>query len=663
MEEFDIKRFLKTALAKKAYVISIVVVSMIIGIIYTFFLLVPKYKATTKMVLTQVEGTTTTTTTESITSSDITLNKNLVSVYGEILKSKKVVSKVIENLGLEFSVAELQEMISISSGTNAEVLDVSVTSKDPIVSTNITNELADVFVDEVSEMYKINNVNILDKAEIPNGPCNVNHIKDLAIFTVLGIFLAAGFVLLLYMVDTTIKMEEDIEAYTGLTILTSIPLCETNLVKKGDKVKPTASRTKMSEANKRKAAELVAFEDPKSTISETFRTLRANLAFTQTNKKMKNILLTSSEMSEGKSFVSANVAVTFAKADKKVIIVDADMRKGRQHNIFKVVNTQGLSNCLSALDDAESMDLENLARYIKTTKVPNLHIMTSGDRPPNPAELISSSRMTDLLKLLNKVYDIVIIDGTPSMIVSDSIILSKFVDTTIVVAACRSTKIESLQKVKKSIENVGGKIAGVILNKVPMSEKAYNNRYYYSDAAKEENVERSKEDIKTVKEVLSTAVTFDEPNRFEQQAKVEEPTKITKTSYEDMSEDERNKLIGDYYLADNKLLQYKMENLSNEISSIKTLFLQAMVNNPKQLTESASTEDIAELKKEIKELRQIVESNKPGLVTEDIKKEFAEIRNMSEILLESQNSNKEKIDKFIEEYKTKKSKTKKDSAE
>ena len=662
MEEFDIKRFLKTALAKKAYVISIVVISIIIGIIYTFFLLVPKYKATTKMVLTQVEGTTTQTT-ESITSSDITLNKNLVSVYGEILKSKKVVSKVIENLGLEFTVAELQEMISISSGTNAEVLDVSVTSKDPIISTNITNELADVFVDEVSEMYKINNVNILDKAEIPNGPCNVNHIKDLAIFTVLGIFLAAGFVLLLYMVDTTIKMEEDVEAYTGLTILTSIPLCENTLVKKGEKIKPGTSRTKMSEANKRRTAELVAFEDPKSTISETFRTLRANLAFTQTNKKMKNILLTSSEMSEGKSFVSANVAVTFAKADKKVIIVDADMRKGRQHNIFKVVNTQGLSNCLSALDDSDSMNLENLARYIKTTKVPNLHIMTSGDRPPNPAELISSSRMTDLLKLLNKVYDVVIIDGTPSMIVSDSIILSKFVDTTIVVAACRSTKIESLQKVKKSIENVGGKIAGVILNKVPMSEKAYNNRYYYSDAAKEENVERSKEDIKTVKDILSTAVTVNEPTRFDAQEKVEEPTKITKTSFEDMSEDERNKLIGDYYLADNKLLQYKMENLSNEISSIKTLFLQAMVNNPKQLAESASTEDIAELKKEIKELRKIVESNKTGLVTEDIKKEFAEIKNMSEILLESQNSNKEKIDKFIEEYKIKKTKTKKESAE
>ena len=662
MEEFDIKRFLKTALAKKAYVISIVVISMIIGIIYTFFLLVPKYKATTKMVLTQVEGTTTQTT-ESITSSDITLNKNLVSVYGEILKSKKVVSKVIENLGLEFTVAELQEMISISSGTNAEVLDVSVTSKDPIISTNITNELADVFVDEVSEMYKINNVNILDKAEIPNGPCNVNHIKDLAIFTVLGIFLAAGFVLLLYMVDTTIKMEEDVEAYTGLTILTSIPLCENTLVKKGEKIKPGTSRTKMSDANKRRTAELVAFEDPKSTISETFRTLRANLAFTQTNKKMKNILLTSSEMSEGKSFVSANVAVTFAKADKKVIIVDADMRKGRQHNIFKVVNTQGLSNCLSALDDSDSMNLENLARYIKTTKVPNLHIMTSGDRPPNPAELISSSRMTDLLKLLNKVYDVVIIDGTPSMIVSDSIILSKFVDTTIVVAACRSTKIESLQKVKKSIENVGGKIAGVILNKVPMSEKAYNNRYYYSDAAKEENVERSKEDIKTVKDILSTAVTVNEPTRFDAQEKVEEPTKITKTSFEDMSEDKRNKLIGDYYLADNKLLQYKMENLSNEISSIKTLFLQAMVNNPKQLAESASTEDIAELKKEIKELRKIVESNKTGLVTEDIKKEFAEIKNMSEILLESQNSNKEKIDKFIEEYKIKKTKTKKESAE
>ena len=120
---------------------------------------------------------------------------------------------------------------------------------------------------------------------------------------------------------------------------------------------------------------------------------------------------------------------------------------------------------------------------------------------------------------------------------------------------------------------------------------------------------------------------------------------------------------GTFYLDCGEYTFDIIQNLSNEISSIKTLFLQAMVNNPKQLAESASTEDIAELKKEIKELRKIVESNKTGLVTEDIKKEFAEIKNMSEILLESQNSNKEKIDKFIEEYKTKKTKTKKESAE
>ena len=228
--------------------------------------------------------------------------------------------------------------------------------------------------------------------------------------------------------------------------------------------------------------ELIAQRDPKSPVSEVFRTLRTNIQFMSTNKKLKTLLITSTFPSEGKSWVASNLAVTFAQAGNKVILIDADMRKGRQYTIFGVSPRPGLSNYLSGID-AENPDEIDLSKYIQKTEVENLLIMTAGNIPPNPSELLVAPQMNKLLEDLKEVCDIVLIDGTPCELVTDSIILSRIVDSTVVVTAHKETKKDNLEKIIRNIQNVGGHLAGVVVNKMPISIKKYNENYYYASTS------------------------------------------------------------------------------------------------------------------------------------------------------------------------------------
>lgn len=226
-----------------------------------------------------------------------------------------------------------------------------------------------------------------------------------------------------------------------------------------------------------KKEELITYKDPKSPISEIFRTLRTNIQFMVSNKKLKTLLVTSCVPGEGKSWVSSNLILAFAQQGKKVIIVDSDMRKGRLHSIFGIEKRPGLSNYLSGFIDAK--DKEDLLNYFKETNIPNLYVMPSGDVPPNPSELLVSEKTTTLINGLKNMFDIVIFNGTPSLIVTDSLILARQVDATLIVTSYKSTKIGDIEKIKKSIENVGGNIAGIVINKIPISAKKYENSYYY----------------------------------------------------------------------------------------------------------------------------------------------------------------------------------------
>lgn len=240
--------------------------------------------------------------------------------------------------------------------------------------------------------------------------------------------------------------------------------------------------------------DLIAHLEPKSYVSELFRTLRTNIQFMNSNKGLSSLLVTSTIPGEGKTWVSSNLAIAFAQADKKVVLIDADMRKCCLHNIFKVAPCPGLSNYLSGVNE-KNFESQDLANYIRVTKVPNLYLIPSGNVPPNPSELLVTQKMVDLLNELKTEFDLIVIDGTPSKLVTDAVILSRLVDSTIIVTGHNMAKKDDVAKVVRDIKNVGGNIAGVVYNQKPSSGKKSNETYYYasnsakSDARKKQEME------------------------------------------------------------------------------------------------------------------------------------------------------------------------------
>lgn len=566
MEEINLKRLLEVTLSVKWIILGMMILMLGIGCLYSFCYVVPKYESSTKIVLAQVQNTSEEQMADAITQSDITMNNQLVSTYTEIIKSKNVLVKVKERLALEKKIEMIKKQIAVSSVEGTQVLKITVTDESPELAQKIAVEVGNAFKEEVSAIYNMNNVNVIEAAEINNNPSNINHVKDIIIFELLGVFLSCGIVLVIYLIDTTLKDEKDIENELGVPSLGMIPLYKEEI--DGQR------------------SELLSFDDSKSPITECFRTLRTNLVFARNNKNLKNILVISSFSSEGKSYVTANLAMSFAKTNKKVIIVDADMRKGRQHNVFNVKNSKGLSNCLANISKFDSTSINQIAKYVKTTEYPNIHLITSGTRPANPLELISSDKMLELLSVLDKVYDYVIIDGTPTNIVSDSIALSKYVDATVVVGEYKKTKIEAINRVKKSIENVGGSITGVILNKCPITERAYTDKYYYAESGEEISPNKTQnvdEKPKTFNDLIKGVDFEQEDFEFEEVSnfKKEAPT--------------ANMQEGNF-------IDYKLENISVEISNLKDIMLKMAMKSNDVKTDSYKKE-IDELKKEIENLK------------------------------------------------------------
>ena len=224
MEELDLKELLNIFWKNKIQIILIIAIFIAIGVIYTMSFVTPKYTASTTLVLATSESDShRTDATNSITTTDVTLNSKLVSTYSELVKSKNVLRQVISNLGIDIGEEELRSNVSVSSVKDTELIEISVTNLNPTNATKVANEIASVFTEKVGEIYNINNVHVVDEAETPNSPSNVNHIKDVLIFAIVGTVIAVMYVLVSNMLDTTIKSVEEIEKIMRVPVLVSIP--------------------------------------------------------------------------------------------------------------------------------------------------------------------------------------------------------------------------------------------------------------------------------------------------------------------------------------------------------------------------------------------------------------------------------------------------------
>ncbi len=233
MEELDLKELFTIFWYKKLQILLIILISVIAGIVYSYFFVVPKYKSSTKLVLVQSSSTVENNGNSAITQTDLTLNSKLVSTYSVIMESDSLVRQVVQELDIEgISEGNIKNNISVQSVKDTDVIEITVQNKNPNYAAQIANKIAEVFSEKIVEIYNISNIYILDRAEPDSVPSNVNHVKDITIFAFLGIVVSVIFVLVSNMLDTTIKTEEDIEKCSGLLVLSSIPNYGTELNKR-----------------------------------------------------------------------------------------------------------------------------------------------------------------------------------------------------------------------------------------------------------------------------------------------------------------------------------------------------------------------------------------------------------------------------------------------
>ena len=445
MEEINLKDFFNYYKKYLVIVGMVVFLSILVMFIYDKVFKKPVYSTYTTVLLVKNENDGN----DTINQSDITLNQKLVSTYREIIKSRLVLEQVINELHLTYSVGEMSRKISVQSLADTEILKITVTDRDAKLAAHIANSLSEVFNREITRIYKLSNVSVIDKATVPINPANSHLVRDLVLAMFVSFVGVSAIIFVVFYFDDTLRSVDEIENEIAMPVVAKV-YHDTNGI------------------------DLLVDKKPNAAASESIRTLRTNLQFSAIDSELKSILITSSVPCEGKSFVSANLAVAFAQTGKKVLLIDCDLRKGRQHKIFGISGKNGLSNLLLE-------DIKNCSEYIFPTKIANLSIMPRGTFPPNPSELLNSRKNASLIKLLSKFYDVLILDGAPIVGLSDSLILSSLVDKTLLVSAMGHTPKTELKNSIKSLQNINANIAGIIANNVTVTRSGYGGYYYYGD--------------------------------------------------------------------------------------------------------------------------------------------------------------------------------------
>ncbi|MAQ43824.1 MAG: hypothetical protein CMG25_05000 [Candidatus Marinimicrobia bacterium] len=295
---------------------------------------------------------------------------------------------------------------------------------------------------------------------------NINRVspkvrKEMMLCIMLGLIAAFSIALFIEQFNTSIKSLEDLEKY-GLNVLAIIPSIKNR--KKHKKIRKTLKEENKIERH------LITLEDPKSPISEAYRTLRTSIMYSDTNTN-KTILVSSPGPGEGKTTTVANLALTYANLGKKTLLIDTDLRKPVINKVFSVEKNPGLTNYL--IND------EKFEVVIKETDIENLHIIPSGIVPPNPSELLDSDSMKTMIDNLKEQYDIILFDTPPIVAVTDALILSKHIDKFILVCRPGVTQKGALERVLKNLDQVNSKINGCVFNAIGDLD-SYGSAYYYN---------------------------------------------------------------------------------------------------------------------------------------------------------------------------------------
>jgi succinoglycan biosynthesis transport protein ExoP len=393
-----------------------------------------------------------------------------------VLQDKRVqqTKRAIESIKNEYELARANEtsLRGMLSSTKAEALNLNekfiqygVLTRE--VETN--RQLYDALIkrikeQSVTEEIQTVNVWVVEKAERPQSPVKPKKSLNILLGIIVGLFGGVGLAFFFEYLDNTIKSPEEVETRLGVPVLGTVPLLDI----------------------KGKSIEKIILEDPQSTFAESYKTIRTAILLSSASKPPQNILVTSMGPEEGKTVTSVNLAMTIAQSEYTVLLIDGDLRKPRIHKIFGLNNSKGLSTYLAGASSVINISKGLLA---------NLSIMTSGPLPPNPSELISSNKMNELMRVLNEKFDIIVWDSAPIMTVTDSLILSKILDGTVIIAKAGKTTYEIVRRGLKSLrgrrqKDLESRVLGVVINAINIKKSDYYyyyQHYHYYPSSKEES--------------------------------------------------------------------------------------------------------------------------------------------------------------------------------
>lgn len=392
-------------------------------------------------------------------------------------------SKVIRSVKTEYMTAltrekalkdAMQEQKKVAFKMNESAIQYNILKREADTNKELYNGVLQKLKEtDVTGGFNAANISILEEGLVPSGPIRPNIPKNIVISVLLGLFIGVGMALFLEYLDNTVKTPEDVEQNIKLPVLGLIPSLSSFVEQRKRVNRKDKEETPVKDEMFEKI-ELITNEKIKSTISEAYRSIRTALQYSASEKPPKVILSTSATQSEGKTTSAANLAVTFTQIGNKVVIIDCDLRRPRLHNIFGLNNTSGTTSYLTGI--------KKLTDILQFTDIQNLDVICSGPMPPNPSELLSSEKMKELIRELSITYDTIIIDSPPVLGITDTTILCTICDGVMLIVKGAKTSRELVNKAKKQIMSVGGKILGVLINDIDLKKhdySYYSNYYYY----------------------------------------------------------------------------------------------------------------------------------------------------------------------------------------
>ena len=322
---------------------------------------------------------------------------------------------------------------------------------------------------KINIFSKFGKVQIIDYASVPE-KFESNHTRTILFGLFLGIGISFCLIMLIEVIDNTIKTNYDIEN-NNLSVLGIIPSIETDESLSNFRFLRFFKKNSSNNSNRGIKRRLMTREDPRSPISEAYRSLRTSMLYTGVESEVKSILVSSAGPGEGKTTTVANMAITYANLGRKTLLIDTDLRRPVVHKIFDLEKEPGITNFLSG-------NTSDFNQLVKNTDIDNLKVVTSGIIPPNPSELLGSKKMGDLIKNLEKDWDIILFDSPPLVAVTDATMVSKAIDKIIIVVKVGYTDKKAFEHTVRSLRNVNAPIGGVVLNAVT-KKSSYGSYYYY----------------------------------------------------------------------------------------------------------------------------------------------------------------------------------------